>query len=414
MQWLDDAAAAERAQCLAPERGATDVDLADHAPSDPVPVARRFFRCADDSGWADNFVHADYFGHAHDFAYEFVSQRSVEVVIAAQDLDVGITDSREAHAHQRPTGSQPRNRFGCCGENAFACDEGEHRSQRTTIGAAQYREAREVIARHFSTRAAPQQVATVRWHRGLCASVSGVLDAYQAAERMLTFALFTFSISVSPPTSMAITEIDEDLNRLERDVRQLKIEYEQYFGGGKARPPADTEWRIDLVLKRYGDRGAEMNFGQRFRYTNLAQTYARYREVFHKRVRKREEGSVDRHFGAAARAIEAERARANVNTNDNTSANANTTVAEVASPSPVAVTCSDPANEPQKLDELFTAFREALGQSGESTERLSREGFQRFLQKKAKELRDKQGSREIEFVVGVEGGKARLKARLKS
>ena len=240
-----------------------------------------------------------------------------------------------------------------------------------------------------------------------------MFNAYQPAACVLTFALFTFSISVSLPTPMAITEIDEDLNRLERDVRQLKIEYEQYFGGGKARPPADTEWRIDLVLKRYGDRGAEMNFGQRFRYTNLAQTYARYREVFHKRMRKREEGSVDRHFGAAARAIEAERARANLNINSDTSA-ANTTVAEVQSRSPVAVTCSDPVNEPQKLDELFAAFRAALGESGESTERLSREGFQRFLQKKAKELRDKQGSREIEFVVGVEGGKARLKARLKS
>jgi hypothetical protein len=213
---------------------------------------------------------------------------------------------------------------------------------------------------------------------------------------------------------MATTEIDEDLNRLERDVRQLKIEYEQYFGGGKARPPNDTEWRIDLVLKRYGDKGAQMNYGQRFRYTNLAQTYARYREVFHKRMKKREEGSVDRHYGAAARAIEAdraieaERARANANTDANTS----TTVAEV--PSEVTVTCSDPASEPQKLDELFAAFRAALVQSGESTERLTREGFQRFLQKKAKELRDKQGSREIEFVVSVEGGKARLKARLKS
>jgi len=29
--------------------------------------------------------------------------------------------------------------------------------------------------------------------------------------------------------------IDEDLSQLEKDVRQLKIEYEQYFGGGRAR-----------------------------------------------------------------------------------------------------------------------------------------------------------------------------------
>src|SRR5271165_2099545 len=103
--------------------------------------------------------------------------------------------------------------------------------------------------------------------------------------------------------------IDEDLGQLERDIRQLKIEYEQYFGGGKARPPADVEWRIDTCLKRYGDRGAEMSYGQRFRYGNLTQMYSKFRDIFRKRMKKKEEGTVERHFGAAARQIEAERAR---------------------------------------------------------------------------------------------------------
>jgi len=103
--------------------------------------------------------------------------------------------------------------------------------------------------------------------------------------------------------------IDEDLGQLERDIRQLKIEYEQYFGGGKARPPSDIEWRIDSTLKRYSDRGAEMNYGQRFRYGNLTQMYSKFREIFRKRLKQKEEGTVQRHFGAAAREIEAERAR---------------------------------------------------------------------------------------------------------
>ncbi len=102
--------------------------------------------------------------------------------------------------------------------------------------------------------------------------------------------------------------VDEELNQFERDIRQLKIEYEQFFGGGKKRPPADIEWRIDLMIKRHGDRGASMNYGQRFRYNNLLQTYSRYRDIFHKRMRNREEGSVQRHFGAAARAVAEERA----------------------------------------------------------------------------------------------------------
>ena len=67
--------------------------------------------------------------------------------------------------------------------------------------------------------------------------------------------------------------VDEDLGQLERDIRQLKIEYEQYFGGGKTRPPLEIEWRIDTLMKRYSDRGADMNYGQRFRYGNLTQMY---------------------------------------------------------------------------------------------------------------------------------------------
>jgi len=63
--------------------------------------------------------------------------------------------------------------------------------------------------------------------------------------------------------------IDEDLGQFERDIRQLKIEYDQYFGGGRKRPPTEIEWRIELMVKRYGERGGELKFAQRFRFNNL-------------------------------------------------------------------------------------------------------------------------------------------------
>src|SRR6202030_634281 len=110
------------------------------------------------------------------------------------------------------------------------------------------------------------------------------------------------------PPSMAT--IDEDLGQLERDIRQLKIEYDQYFGGGRKRPPTEIEWRIELVVKRYGERGGELKFAQRFRFNNLTQTYAKYKDIFRKKVQLKEEGRSQRHYGAAAKAIEAERAKA--------------------------------------------------------------------------------------------------------
>src|ERR1700682_501116 len=103
--------------------------------------------------------------------------------------------------------------------------------------------------------------------------------------------------------------VDEELGQMERDIRQLKIEYEQFFGGGRKRPPTDIEWRIELLVKRYSERSGELKYGQRFRYNNLTQTYAKYKDIFRKKLQQKEEGRSQRHFGAAAKAIEAERAK---------------------------------------------------------------------------------------------------------
>jgi hypothetical protein len=195
--------------------------------------------------------------------------------------------------------------------------------------------------------------------------------------------------------ALTLSEIDEELNRLESSIRQLKIQYEQYFGGGRRRPPTDIEWQIEQITKRYSDRGAEMNYTQRFRFGNLMQTYVKYRDVYRKRMQIREEGVTPRAFGAAARAIEAERKGKD-------------------QPSTMVATCADPTHDRDKVEQLFQTFSEALQRSGESTGKLSRETFEWFLKEKAKQFHKESGDSEVEFVVSLESGKARLKARVKS
>jgi len=199
--------------------------------------------------------------------------------------------------------------------------------------------------------------------------------------------------------------VEEDLNQLERDVRQLKIEYEQYFGGGRARPPAEIEWRIELIIKRHADRSAEMNFSQRFRYANLAQTYAKYREIFRKRFRDREEGHVPRHFGAAARAIEADRARDRKREhgeNPPRGRHGNFTVA-----------CSDPARETETVEALYGALVEANQASGKTHGLMSFEAFHSFVQQRTERLKKERGCQAVEYVVAIERGQVKLKARVK-
>jgi hypothetical protein len=199
--------------------------------------------------------------------------------------------------------------------------------------------------------------------------------------------------------------IDEDLSQLERDIRQLKIEYDMYFGGGRKRPPTEIEWRIELIVKRYGERGGDMKFGQRFRFSNLSQTYAKYKDVFRKRLQQREEGKVQRHFGAAAKAIEAERARAQAATEAAASAEA----AKV-----FRVVCTAPEKETDKVEQLYEAFVRAKQLAGEEMGKMTPAAFNEFVRKKTKDLQKQKNCNEVEYVVETVDGQVKLKALVKS
>lgn len=201
--------------------------------------------------------------------------------------------------------------------------------------------------------------------------------------------------------------VDEDLSQIERDIRTLKIEYEQFFGGGRPRPPSDTQWRVDNLMRRYNERMAELSFAQRFRLNNLAQTYAKYQDMWRKKLIQKETGATQHHFGAAARAIEEERARK--------------AIAAAPAPDPpalgaagaFAMSFSNPTKEKDKVKELYDKLIEARSATGERAGAPSLKDFERFVQQKTKDLQDK-GGNEIEYSVSVEGGRVKLKARVSS
>jgi hypothetical protein len=199
--------------------------------------------------------------------------------------------------------------------------------------------------------------------------------------------------------------IDEELSQLERDIRQLKIEYDMYFGGGRKRPPTEIEWRIELIVKRYSERGGDLKYTQRFRFSNLSQTYAKYKEVFRKRVAQREEGKIQRHFGAAAKAIEAERARAQA---------AADAEAAAAAPKTFRVVCTAPEKEEEKVEQLYEAFANAKRDAGEEMGKMTRSAFNEFVRKKTKDLQTQKNCREVEYVVETVDGHVKLKALVKS
>ncbi|MGB2626421.1 MAG: MXAN_5187 C-terminal domain-containing protein [Candidatus Acidiferrum sp.] len=202
--------------------------------------------------------------------------------------------------------------------------------------------------------------------------------------------------------------IDEELAGMERDIRQLKIEYDMFFGGGRKRPPTEIEWRIDQMVRRYSERGGDLKFGQRFRFSNLSQTYAKYKDIFRKKLALREEGKVQRHFGAAAKAIQEERARKQGQLKESAGESAD------AAAKAFRMVCSEPEKESQKVDQLYEAFLQAKQSAGEETAKLTRSGFNEFVRKKTRDLQAEKHCRDVEYVVETVNGAVKLKALVKT
>jgi hypothetical protein len=233
---------------------------------------------------------------------------------------------------------------------------------------------------------------------------------------------FPFNLTVEVKLQMANpplpTSVDEELNQIEKDIRTLKIEFEQYFGGGRKRPPNDTQWRVETMIKRYGERVAELTLVQRFRYNNLASTYAKYQDIWRKKLASREMSNVPQHFGAAAKAIAMARARKN-HLDQAAAAESQAAASQREAHRAVRhgagdafrVNLSDPGKEIDKVRTLYTQLVEKRLASGETTGGPSLRDFESFVQSKTSDLKSK-GAKEVEYSVSVEGGKVKLKARV--
>jgi hypothetical protein len=213
--------------------------------------------------------------------------------------------------------------------------------------------------------------------------------------------------------------VDEELGQIEKDIRRLKIEYEQFFGGGRPRPPSDTQWRLESMMKRYNDRSADMSFAQRFRFNNLAQTYAKYVDMWRKKTQQKEGATSQHHFGAAAKAIEAARAE---EAKQRPGAGESTVTAAVSDSvfraaqaredaASFALSFSDPEQEKSKIVKLYQKVVQAHNESGESAAAPNLQAFERFVRKKTQELKDK-GGKEVEYSVTIQDGRVKLKARI--
>lgn len=179
-----------------------------------------------------------------------------------------------------------------------------------------------------------------------------------------------------------LNPLDQELDRLETDIRRLKIEYDIYFNGGTVKPPLDTKGRVETTIKRlYDMRG--LSFGQRFRYNGLIARYNVMRELWRRQIKEFE--SVGKPPTAEAQAAARSYSR--------------------------TVRCYNTRLEPEKICELYDHLIAAKRECGERIGNLSLEVFSEFLNTRADQIKDRLATTAVDFVVGVNEGRVKFAAR---
>lgn len=178
---------------------------------------------------------------------------------------------------------------------------------------------------------------------------------------------------------------DEELSKLEDNIRRLKIEFEAYFSGGQPRAPHDSVFRVDTTIKKFSDGITKLSFGQRFRFNQLVQKYAVYNDLWRRKVKEKEEGRGQ--FGK-------QRAAEPVKPDDGST----------------RVVCSNPEKEKDKVDQLLQAMIQARRQVGERVDNIDPSQFAKFVSEKTRQLKESMGCKTVQFSVSVEEGRVKFKA----
>lgn len=85
---------------------------------------------------------------------------------------------------------------------------------------------------------------------------------------------------------------DDELDKLEEDIRKLKNKYDQFFACIQKFPPMHERRLIEVYIYELGKQKMRDN-ARRFRYSQLLTRYNQHREMWGRKMREREEGPLD-------------------------------------------------------------------------------------------------------------------------
>jgi hypothetical protein len=188
--------------------------------------------------------------------------------------------------------------------------------------------------------------------------------------------------------------IDEELVLLEDSFRRLKIEFDIYFAGGaNKKPPADTEYRVQTLIRRNLEN-SRLTYPQRFRLNAVAHKYTVFSDLWRRKAKIKEEG-----YRRPQDALLGVGGFGHLETPESHN------VRDDREPERFLIFTSD-IIEVVALYEAVVRARESAGQPLGAFD-----SFAAFVQQKSNQIRAQFNCEAVEYTVMVQGGQVRLKAR---
>ena len=196
---------------------------------------------------------------------------------------------------------------------------------------------------------------------------------------------------------MAQTQKDEELEKLEEDIRILKNKYDQFFNGIQKFPPMQDRRKLENFLYEMGKQKWRDN-ARRFRYNTLLSRYNQFREMWSRKMREREEGPLDfRRRQAAMNAPAPPQPPA-------------APPPHVTSPKPDPYVKVSPGSNGEELQRLFDEIQKEHLKMGRLPT-ITIEQLGQMVQKQSEVVRSRYKVNSVAFRVETVDGKVKLKAK---
>ena len=188
---------------------------------------------------------------------------------------------------------------------------------------------------------------------------------------------------------------DDELDKLEEDIRRLKTLYDQFFAAIIKTPPMFQRHQVENYIHELSKQKIRDN-GRRFRLSTVVSRYNQYREMWGRRMREREEGPLD--FRRRQAAMEGP------------SHAAPPPPPRVTSPAPDPYVKMTPGANGEQIQKLHAEIERAHLEMGKPSN-VTLDQLAAMVQKQTELVRTKYNVNTVAFRVETVDGKVKLKAK---